>query len=49
MIGVFLRMNFMKNKLHNPLDKHMPLIVGMHFLKFFTLEDFPYESNFDIL
>ena len=39
--------SFIKNKLRNHLNMHLPLAVAMHVQKFYTLTDFPYNVAYD--
>lgn len=44
----FSSSSFLKNKLHNSLEEHLLLSVGMYSQKLFTLEGFPYDITFDM-
>jgi hypothetical protein len=43
----FSSLAFLKNKLWATLDPHLPLVIGMYSLKFYTLKTFPYAIAFD--
>ncbi|KAG0595346.1 hypothetical protein M758_UG159400 [Ceratodon purpureus] len=43
----FSTLGFLKNKLRNALNEHLPLVVGMFAQKMFTLHSFPYEAAFE--
>jgi hypothetical protein len=43
----FSSVGFLKNKLRNPLDNNLEVVVGMYSQRIFTLETFPYETCFD--
>ena len=43
----FSTLSFMKNKLKNRLNVHLPLAVAMHPQEFYTLTDFPYNAAYD--
>ena len=43
----FSTLSFMKNKLRNRLNVHLPLVVAMHAQEFYTLTDFPYNAAYD--
>jgi hypothetical protein len=42
----FSTLSFLKSKLHNSLDQHLELVVGMYLQQLYTLQDFPYNSCF---
>jgi hypothetical protein len=44
----FSLVSFLKNKLHNHLNPHLELLVVMYYQKFFTLENFPCQANYDL-
>lgn len=43
----FSSVSFLKDKLRNALEEHLPLVVGMYSQKIYTIESFPYDSTFD--
>jgi hypothetical protein len=43
----FSSVRFLKNKLRNPLDNNLEVVVGMFSQRVFSLETFPYETCFD--
>lgn len=43
----FSTLGFLKNKLRNALNEHLPLVVGMFAQKMFNLRTFPYEAAFE--
>jgi hypothetical protein len=42
----FSSVRFFKNKLRNPLDNNLDVVVGMFSQRVFTLETFPYDTCF---
>lgn len=40
----FLNVSFMKNKLHNHLTEHLPLVTSMLTQEHYTLTSFPYNE-----
>jgi hypothetical protein len=44
----FSSISFLKNKMHNHLNHHLQLIIGMYAQKFVTLDNFPYEVAYDM-
>jgi hypothetical protein len=43
----FSTLTFMKTKLQNRLDGHLPVVVGMYSQSHFNLDNFPYDAAFD--
>lgn len=43
----FNTLNFMKKKCKNSLFTHLPLVVGMHALQFYCIDDFPYGAAYE--
>lgn len=43
----FSTLSFLKNKLRNALNEHLPLVVGMYSQKLYTLDSFPYQAAFE--
>jgi len=43
----FSSVGFLKSKLRNNLDEHIQVVLGMHFQRVYTLENFPYQVVFD--
>jgi hypothetical protein len=43
----FSSVGFLKNKLRNPLDNNLEVVVGMFSQCVFTLEKFPYDTCFE--
>ena len=43
----FNNLSFMKNKLKNWLSIHLPIVVGMHGQKIYSIEDFPYYGAYE--
>jgi hypothetical protein len=43
----FSTLSFMKSKLRNHFNEHLPIVVGMYSQTFFTLNTFPYDTCFD--
>jgi len=44
---MFLTLNFMKTKLRNQLQDHLPMIVGMYSKSHFTMQNFMFDSTFN--
>lgn len=44
---VFSSVSFLQTKLHNSLDPHLGVVVGMYSQNIFTLHSFPCDSIFD--
>jgi len=42
----FSALSFLKDRLHNRLDDHLGLVVGMHTQSVYTLQNFPYDDCF---
>jgi hypothetical protein len=42
----FSTLSFMKDKLRNRLQTHLPLVVSMHNQSFFDINTFPYEEAY---
>jgi len=43
----FSTLSFMKSKLQNRFNEHLPMVVNMYFQTFFTLENFLYDVTFE--
>ena len=43
----FNMLSYMKNKLRNHLNVHLPLVVSIHVQEFYTLMNFPYNAAYD--
>jgi hypothetical protein len=42
----FSTLSFMKDKLHNWLQSHLPMVVTMHGQTFFDINNFPYDQAY---
>lgn len=44
----FSSLGFLKNKVRNSLDEHLPLVVTMFSQKIYNLRTFPYDATYDM-
>ena len=43
----FSALIFLKDKVKNKLDNHLPMVIGMHAQQVYTLANFPYKKCFE--
>jgi hypothetical protein len=43
----FSALTFLKDKVRNKLDDHLPVVIGMHAQQVYTLANFPYDKCFE--